>query len=181
MIKVLFLSLPLLVFFGSRTHGQAASRDMYWLSGGLGKSHLPSLMIAMGYEPKSRPTVLVARYSVNAEILQAVEPGLKVSEIGLLYGLRTGKFRLAAGLSRVWGNDRGKYLYTEPDPLWGSGEHYEFVKYGTIGIPAEIRFYTTLRCVGLGVTGFGNLNAKRSFAGLNLSVYIGRFEPRKSL
>jgi len=174
MINHAFRFLCFLSFINSQTFGQAAAQDSYWLSGGLGKSHLPSLMIAMGYEPKSSPTVLIARYSVNAEFMQAVEPGLKVSELGLLYGLRTGTFRFAAGLSRVWGNDRGKYLYTDPDPLWGSGQHYEFVKYGTMGIPAEIRYYTALKYIGIGVTGFGNLNPRRSFAGINVSVYLGR-------
>lgn len=166
----------LFLLIASASYSQTAQRDHYWLSGGIGKSHLPSGMIALGYEPKNKIAFLVGRYSVNAEMLQAVEPGLKVSEMGLLYGLRTGKFRFAAGLSHVWGNFRGKYLFTEPDPLWGSGERYEFVKYNTIGVPAEIRFITSFKNVGIGVTGFGNLNAKRSFAGLNLSVYIGRMK-----
>jgi hypothetical protein len=133
-------------------------------------------MAALGYEFSTRPTLLIVRYSVNAEILEAVEPGLKVSELGLLYGLRVGKFRFSTGLSSVWGNDRGKYLYTDPDPLWGSGKHYEFVKYRTVGIPAEIRFITSSKCAGVGVTGFGNWNARRSFAGLNVSLYFGRMK-----
>ncbi len=155
---------------------QKLPQDTYWLSGGVGKSHLPSAMAALGYEFSNKPTLLIARYSVNAEIMQAVEPGLKVSELGILYGLRVGKFRFSTGLSSVWGNDRGKYLYTDPDPLWGSGKYYEFVKYRTVGIPAEIRFITSSKYAGVGVTGFGNWSAKRSFAGLNVSLYLGRMK-----
>jgi len=133
-------------------------------------------MLAAGYEPGGKLAVLTARYTVNGEIFEPAQPGLKVSEIGLLYGIRAGSFRFSTGLSRIWGNNRGQYLFTDPDPLWGSGKNYEFVKYSTLGIPAEIRFITSLKYVGIGITGFGNLNAKRSFAGLNLSVYLGRLK-----
>ncbi|GAA4447599.1 hypothetical protein GCM10023189_04140 [Nibrella saemangeumensis] len=133
-------------------------------------------MVAAGYEFSQIPTVLTARYSVSGELMQMVEPGIKVSEIGLLYGLRIGKFRMSAGLSRVWGNNRGKYLFSDPDPLMGTGQVYEYVPYQTIGLPAEVRYITSLKHIGIGVTGFGNLNAKRSFAGLNVSLYVGRLK-----
>ncbi|GAB3749094.1 hypothetical protein [Spirosoma pomorum] len=169
----------LLIASLSNNPGQAQQireKSTYWLSGGLGKTQFLSGMIAAGYEPANNRSILIGRYSVNAEFMQAVEPGIKVNELGLLYGVRTGNFRFAAGLSSIWGNNRGQHLYTDPDPLWGSGKYYEFISYKTTGVPAEIRFITSLKHVGIGVTAFGNLNSKRSFAGLNLSLYVGKMK-----
>lgn len=167
----------LLLLFGSHVaHTQGVHSDKFWLSGGVGRTQFPSAMIAAGYEPTNRQTALIARFSVNGELLPNVGPGIKVSEIGLLYGIKVRSFRFSTGLSNVWGNNRGKYLYTDPDPLLGSGRYYEFLKYSTIGIPAEVRFITSLKHVGIGITGFGNLNSKNSFAGLNLSLYVGRMK-----
>jgi hypothetical protein len=60
--------------------------------------------------------------------------------------------------------------------LIGNGRHYEFVRYNKVGVPAEIRYIASLKHVGIGVTAFGNLNEKHSFAGLNLSLYVGRLK-----
>ncbi|WP_158600338.1 hypothetical protein [Fibrisoma montanum] len=155
---------------------QDASHDKYWFSAGAGKSQFPSGMLAVGYEFKNNPTHLVARYTINTQIFSDIQPNIRVSEIGLLYGIGMGKFRFSTGLSGVWGTNRGKYLYSDPDPLIYGSTYYEPVKYTTIGLPAEIRFITSSKDVGIGVTGFGNWNAKRSFVGLNLSVYVGRMK-----
>ncbi|MCY7352721.1 MAG: hypothetical protein LH606_19025 [Cytophagaceae bacterium] len=154
----------------------AYSQNQYWLSGGLGKSQFPSGMVALGYEFSNRPTLLIARYSANGQVFSADQPGIKVNELGLLYGLKVGNFRFSTGLSGVWGTNRGKYLYSDPDPLMYGSTYYEPIKYATVGVPAEIRFISSRRRIGLGVTGFGNWNAKRSFAGLNLSLYVGQMK-----
>lgn len=169
------------IFFllsGALSVSQAQSTDQskFWLSGGLGKSQFIHGMIAAGYEPRNRNSILISRYSVTGELIPALNPGLKTSELGLLYGLKSGKFSFAAGLSTVWGRFRGKYLYSDPDPLMGSGNYYELNDYRTIGLPAEIRFITSTKHVGIGITAFGNLNDKNSFAGLNLSFYAGRMK-----
>lgn len=165
-----------LIFLTTTTaHSQTLSQGNYWFSGGIGKSQFPSGMIALGYEFKDKPTLLLARYSLNTEIFSANQPDIRVSELGVLYGLNVGKFRFSSGLSGVWGTNRGKYLYTDPDPLIYGSTYHEPIKYTTVGIPAEIRFITSLKhVVGFGVTGFGNWNAKRSFVGLNLSLYVGK-------
>lgn len=178
MLKYLTLCFTLILVFlmVDVAYSQGFSQDRYWFNGGLGKSHLPSGMLAFGYELDSRPTLLVARYVLNTEVFSPDQPNVKVSELGLLYGLRVGKFRFSTGLSGVWGTNRGKYLYSDPDPLIYGSTYYEPIKYTTVGVPAEIRFITSLKRVGLGVTGFGNWNAKHSFTGLNLSLYVGRMK-----
>lgn len=156
------------------SYAQKSNPDNYWIGIGFGKSQFPSGMVALGYEFNNKPTLVIARYTFNGEILSTNLPGIKVSELGLLYGLKTGKFRFSTGLSGVWGTNRGRYLKSDPDPLINGSQIYEKISYATVGIPAEIRFITSVKKLGVGVTGFGNLNATRSFAGLNLSFYIGQ-------
>ena len=158
------------------SQAQSVDQSKFWLSGGLGKARFISGMIAAGYGPRNRNSIIISRYTVDAELIPALNPGLKTSELGLLYGLKSGKFSFSAGLSTVWGRFRGNYLYTDPDPLMGSGEYYEVRNYRTIGVPAEIRYITSLKYLNIGVTAFGNLNDKNSFAGLNISFYGGRMK-----
>ncbi|GAB3501729.1 hypothetical protein GCM10027341_28880 [Spirosoma knui] len=168
-----------MAFFFLSTHvaySQKFYQNNYWLGLGLGKSQFPSGMIALGYEFTNKPTLLVTRYTFNGEVFPDYRPAIAIHEMAVLYGLRAGKFRFSTGLSGVWGTNRGKFLSFDADPLiYGSYVH-EPVKYATIGVPAEIRFITSTKDVGIGVTGFGNLNAKRSFVGLNVSVYIGQMK-----
>ncbi|RYE21198.1 MAG: hypothetical protein EOP45_09900 [Sphingobacteriaceae bacterium] len=178
-MKRFCMSVVLPIVFVLISHFSFAQRDHknnYWLGVGLGKSQFPSGMMALGYEFSNRPTLIVARYTANSEILPDIRPAIRVDEFALLYGIRTGKFRFSTGLSGVWGRNRGQFLWADPDPLiYGSAQH-ETISYTTIGLPAEIRFITSNKDVGIGVTGFGNLNAKRSFAGINLSLYIGQMK-----
>ena len=178
MLKYFTFCFPLVLVLlaTDASYSQSFSQNKYWVSGGAGKSHLPSGMVALGYEFADRPTLFVARYSLNTEVFSPSQPNINVSELGLLYGLRAGKFRFSTGLSSVWGTKRGKYLYSDPDPLIYGSFYYEPIKYRTVGIPAEIRFITSAKHAGLGVTGFANWNAKQSFAGLNVSVYVGRMK-----
>lgn len=131
-------------------------------------------MVAAAIEPADTQSAIIARFSVNGELIPPSEPGLKTGEWGVLYGRRVKNFLISAGLSYVYGNHWGRYLYTDPDPFLTSGKVYESVGYKTIGIPAEVRYMATLKHLGIGLTAFGNLNDKRSFAGLNVSLYIGK-------
>jgi hypothetical protein len=173
----LFLWVAFLCFLGTNTtHAQSSHKDNYWLGVGLGKSQYPSGMMALGYEFANKPTQLIVRYVANWDIFSDHQPGTSVNELGFLYGLRVNKFRFSAGLSGVWGTNRGKFLFADPDPLIYGSYVYEGIPYKTIGLPAEIRFITSTKDVGIGVTGFGNLNGKRSFIGLNLSLYVGKMK-----
>lgn len=176
MNRFFFSSSLLLVFVlvSNLSVAQNSLKGSYWVSAGLGAAPIPSAMIAVGYEFADRPTLAVLRYVDNRQLLSDNLPGIKVKEIGLLYGIKTGKFRFSTGLSGVWGVNRGKYLSSDPDPLTYGSNYYEPVRYMTVGVPGEIRFMTSNKDIGIGITAFGNLNAQRSFAGLNLSFYIGQ-------
>ncbi|MFD2572100.1 hypothetical protein ACFSUS_15755 [Spirosoma soli] len=166
----------LVLLTASVAYSQKFYQNNYWLGVGLGKSQFPSGMMALGYEFTNKPTLLVARYVANGQVFSDIRPGISVNELGLLYGVKAGKFRFSTGLSGVWGVNRGKYLYSDPDPLIYGTTVYESIKYTTVGVPAEIRFITSTKDVGIGLTGFGNLNARRSFVGLNLSLYVGQMK-----
>ncbi|QDK81393.1 hypothetical protein EXU85_23400 [Spirosoma sp. KCTC 42546] len=171
-----FWALALLFLTTTIGYSQKANQNNYWLGVGLGKSQYYSGMIALGYEFINRPTILITRYTDNRELFSNNAPGIMAQEIALMYGLKTGKFRFSTGISNVWGINRGKYLSAIGDPIL-YGEHlYESVRYSTVGLPAEIRFITSTKDVGIGLTAFGNLNAKRSFVGLNLSLYVGKMK-----
>ena len=170
--------LLVLILTSHLSFAQKDHKNNYWLgmSLGLEATQLPSGMVALGYEFTDRPNLLVARYTDNREILSDNQPSIKVREMGVLYGVRTGKFRFSTGLSGVWGIKRGTYLYTDSDPLFYGSYYYEKIRYVTVGIPGEVRFITSNKDAGIGVTAFGNLNAKRSFAGINLSFYVGQMK-----
>lgn len=171
-----FLALVFLLLTKTISHAQKTHQNNYWLGVGLGKSQFPSGMVALGYEFTNKPTILIARYTDNRELFSDNRPGILGKEIAILYGLKAGKFRLSTGISSVWGTNRGKYLSTIGDPLLYGSHYYESVRYSTVGLPAEIRFITSTDDVGIGITGFGNLNGKRSFAGLNISFYVGQMK-----
>lgn len=178
MAKLFFLCCFFLLFIlrSESSFAQENHKHNYWLSVGLGKTQFPSAMIAFGYESRNKPILITARHTFNGEILSDNLPGIKVSDFGLLYGIRTGKFSFSTGLSGVWGTDRGKFIKSDPDPLINGSNIYEPVKYATVGLPGEIRFITSKNGVGVGITAFGNLNSKRSFAGINLSLYVGQMK-----
>ncbi len=151
-------------------------KHIFWISPTVGKATFPSAMLSVGYEPATSQSVFVGRYTVNAELFPDEEPGIKLQELGLLYGRRIGNVRVVAGLASIWGNYRGAYIQTDPDPLTGNGREYEFVSYKTWGIPAEVRYMLTSKYVGIGLTAFGTLNQKRSFGGLGVSFYLGKMK-----
>ncbi len=178
MKKLFFLGWAI-IFIGLAStigYAQQSEQQKYWLSIGLGKTQFPSGMIAVGYEFANKPTVLTARYTDNRELFPDYSPSIMNQEVALLYGLKAGKFRFSTGISNVWGHNRGQYLFTDPKPFLNAAEVHESIRYSTVGLPAEIRFISSLKSVGIGLTAFGNLNAKRSFVGLNLSLYVGKMK-----
>ncbi|OZI06867.1 hypothetical protein BWI93_17895 [Siphonobacter sp. BAB-5385] len=189
MIKFTFYVLLLffVTAFSGKTYAQdpsrvRPSRDGFWLSlaggGAVGQTKLANLTGAVAYEFKNKPTLLTLRCSYNLGIFEkeSVTPLIDVADVGLLYGYKVGKFRFSAGVGAVWGTDRGAYKYYLSDPLTYGNNVYESLDYTTIGLPTEIRFITGGKDLGIGLTAFGNVNAKRSFFGLNLAFYLGELK-----
>ena len=94
--------------------------------------------------------------------------GDQLADIGLLYGRESSTdsfhFSFAAGLGRVTG-ERGE------GGLFGSREDIS----PTIGIPLELQCnWEPSNYFGLGLTGFANINIEQFFAGIALSVQLGK-------
>src|SRR5699024_5673407 len=90
-------------------------------------------------------------------------------DIGLLYGratsTRTFQFSLAAGLSLVKG---------EQSVSVNEGIAIEEVS-PIIGFPIELQAnWEPTNIIGLGITGFVNLNRVQSFAGITINLLIGK-------
>ncbi|UHG89596.1 hypothetical protein [Spirosoma oryzicola] len=166
----------LICLTASISYSQKSDSTNYWLGVGLGVSQFPSGMMALGYEFADKPTLLIARYTDNRELFSDNRPGIMAQEMALLYGIKAGKFRFSTGVSTVWGVNRGKYLSTIGDPILYGSNYYEPARYLTVGLPGDIRFITSTKDFGIGLTAFGNLNARRSFVGLNLSLYVGQMK-----
>ncbi|WP_420155151.1 hypothetical protein [Siphonobacter sp.] len=162
--------------------GGLPSRDGFWLSlaggGAVGQTKFANLTGAVAYEFKKKPTLVTLRCAYNLGLFEeeSLTPLIKVGDVGLLYGYKVGKFRFSAGVGAVWGTDRGAYKYYVSDPLLYGNNVYESLDYTTIGLPTEIRFITGGKDLAIGLTAFGNVNAKRSFFGLNLAFYLGELK-----
>lgn len=131
-----------------------------WLTGGLGASTEGFAGVA-GFDLAVDHHLFSVRGSVASGIL-----GPAFWDVGLLYG-RTGVWErgmasASAGLGVMNGDISSGLSRSEPVGA-------------RIGIPLAARLaWHPTRVVGLGLSGFGNLNTARSFAGLALTLELGR-------
>lgn len=172
-ILVLIFGLTLVVTYSQAQH-TASTR--FWISPGIGRTTYPSIMLALAVEPANTKSTILGRFSLNGELIMHDTPGIRTGEWGLLYGRKLNNVLFSAGVAYLSGVSRGKYLYTDPNPYLSTGKVYEKINYQTIGMPVEVRYIAALKYVGIGLTAFGNLNNKRSFVGLNVSLYGGKIK-----
>lgn len=156
------------------------SRDLFWFNLGLGGSNRGIAMgIAGSYQFKNMvfSTRLIGNQSV---CFSESNPCPWVSDIALLFGYmkRYSSLRLAlaTGISLVQGIDRG-------DPIPGSGgsgfftfpDYYDDY-YRKFGVPIEVQvFAAPVSFMGAGLYLFGNINSRRSFFGVMVSLQLGIF------
>jgi hypothetical protein len=97
-------------------------------------------------------------------------------DMGFVGGLHLrGNFYVAAlgaGLAYVHSVKRGSYLRTE-DSEWGSGEVYEKIDEGTVGVPMLAHAAVYLGPVGLGAMAFANWNMTLPSVGAALTLNVG--------
>lgn len=99
-------------------------------------------------------------------------------EIALLAGRqirgRAGYFSVASGVAFVQSERAGTSRNDCPASFIGAilcGN--EVVKHRTIGVPFEVKAVLSSRHAGIGLTAFGNVNPRASFAGLALVFELG--------
>ena len=157
-LRVLAIGL-VLVPVGLRAQETAAARTAgVWVSGGLGGgSEGVALLAELAYQTGAHQ--LSIRGTLMADLYDDA-----VADLGVLYA--------RAWQSRNWNLALGGgigYMATEHCPEC-SGELRE-----AVGVPLMARaVWHPIGALGLGLYGFGNVNTLRSFAGLALTVSIGK-------
>jgi hypothetical protein len=91
--------------------------------------------------------------------------------VGKISGGRHSFTSAASGIALVHSVRRGELL--EPG-YWFIGPSYERIDRVTIGLPLDLRATANLVGVGVGVNLFANLNPAGSFAGLALTLQLGK-------
>ena len=80
---------------------------------------------------------------------------------------------ISSGISLVGGVRRGRYLSSSGG--WFGTNYYEQDSFVTVGIPVEGQlFWMQLNFLGIGLYGFANLNAEKSFIGALLCIQLGK-------
>ena len=120
--------------------------------------------------------IYVLRASTTSEFnLFGPSPDLSDTDYAAMIGKWAGaprSFRSAAvGLSVVHSVRRGRII---EEPYWFSGGTYEKIDRVTVGLPVDLKASLNLGPVGLGVNVFANLNPKGSFAGLAVTMQVGK-------
>jgi len=142
-----------------------------WLNVGLGVSHLGFSAITSA-SLQNDVHLFSLRGAMAAELF-----GDHVWDFGLLYGRsrwsETGMVSVAMGLALV-GGERDSTSLLGPSP---PSESLPL----SPGIPVEVQaFGHLMRIGGIGAYGFLNVNPEKSFAGLSLSLQLGRLRHGRS-
>lgn len=118
---------------------------------------------------------IAVRTTFGGELFNSKSPGLKFTDLGVLYGLSVKRFYLGAGLSWLQGVKRGIYLSgPQPADLFPMF-NYQKVKYTTIGIPYEISWIPLKSTsFGVGISLNGNISNQFSYTAVGLSIYGGK-------
>lgn len=148
----------------------------YWLNAGIGKCYFgPTIKLGISYEYNQN--IFSIRYLKADEFrfraggYNFEEPPLKFYEIAMLYSYpyRTHNMTIGflAGIGYINGIERGTLI---------QNKLYESIKISQLSIPIEAYFkIEPFKYVSLGITGFGNINSKKSFLGGMLEISVGNF------
>jgi hypothetical protein len=107
------------------------------------------------------------------------EPGEKFYDIGFLYG-RISKSKIirlsiSGGLGLMGGVKRGAFLSTNPGIFGLSAyDSYETEHILAPAIPLEIDLSLISKYIGIGLTGYANLNHEKSIAGFIIRLEFGK-------
>ncbi len=139
-----------------------SDQEFGWVNLGIGgSSNGISLGINGSHQIKYHVISLRALYDEEWSLKSYPD---KFTELGLLYGIsskKTGKFffvSISTGISFVAGS---------------VNTYNEEMDYVTFGLPIEIQLFLTGKHVGIGISGFANINRESSFVGALLCIQLG--------
>ena len=107
-------------------------------------------------------------YEFAFEIFSHTEPYEKFYDIGLLYGRITNtkivRFSISGGLGIFGGIKRGDFLFTNQVSSWNYINYYKENQIFSPSIPLEVGMnLMPLDIIGIGISGFANINFKKSW------------------
>jgi hypothetical protein len=149
--------------------------DVAFASAGLGAgSHGLGGVLSLGFSHKGVFYGLRTATATELEIFGPT-PALNDTDYAFLIGKFSGRrhsFKsAAAGIALVHSVRRGELLEAG---YWFLGPSYERIDRVTVGLPLDLRATANLVGVGVGVNLFANLNPAGSFAGLALTLQVGK-------
>ncbi|MDB5123392.1 MAG: hypothetical protein JWP94_1521 [Mucilaginibacter sp.] len=167
--------------------GQAGHRDStdirrsLWGASGLGGSSLGALSFMANGNAEIQHHWLL---SVSAQAESSTffnltaKPTTGVNTYGVLAGKiikpRFAFFTISAGAALV-----NVYTHTNPG-LFGTGPQTRTSRY-TIGFPILLQGYGVLfRALGVGLSGYVNINSVKTTSGIHMSMAVGRLTTRKN-
>ena len=163
---------------GGFMHGQdrswRAGNVVFRITGGLGMSSPAAVSASTTLSFQHANQLYMFRVIKRNELApypSLIEPLESDREVSLLYGLATRSSiwyaSAAAGVGVLEGIRRGKsqgFL------------RYEKQSFATVGVPLDCQlFVNAFSFIGVGITGFANINPVKSYAGANLCLQIRRF------
>jgi len=188
----ILLSFPVKYSFAEEQNEKKEEEVNYWLNAGygvVGTFNSYRDIIGISLSAQTKRSLFSIRYIRVQETLSVAGPKLEIHpseivwDLGLLYGVcekgSSAFGAVAAGLAAVGGQNRGKYLYSIGGGCTDhNNDYYETLGYLTVGIPVEAQLmWTPFPFVGAGLWGFADLNPKKSFGGLLLTIQIGKLNP----
>lgn len=147
---------------------QTVTEPKYWLCAGLGGCTLGDLAGSAAISLRFDRTIFSMRTTANSAGLF----GDEYYDVGLLVGyaaqMGRGHCSIAIGIARVTGS------YGHGLNLFSTSASREKIA-AQAGLPLELQLYPYIsRVFGLGLYGYADLNAVQSFAGITLSLRVGR-------
>lgn len=164
------LVLSLLCANGMAAQVPEQRSEAFWVSAGVGRASVgPALGLGLSYG--SGPHLVSARLLGGGPVDPfGTRHGTDVAEISIMYGRAGGGAlgvrSISAGVGLVSGEHRRRGGEFSP----------QVEEFGpTVGIPIEAQFiFTPVSFLGMGVTGFANLNPEASFAGALVALHLGK-------
>jgi hypothetical protein len=146
---------------------------LVFASGGLGVGSKGIAAIA-SLEAHRKGILFVARTAIVEEFtIFGPSPAESASDYGLMIGKaaagRHGIRSAAVGIGLVRSVRRGPLVSRN----FFSSRYQKLERY-TVGVPFEVMWGVHIQGIGIGVTGFGDVNAADSFAGLAFTLQLGK-------
>jgi hypothetical protein len=152
-----------------------SENEFYWINLGLGGSSY-GFSVGGNASFQIKNTVGSFRIICNEEFSFFKTPN-KLWDIGFMYGFISKKkwslASISAGIGIINSSVRGRQLSCDGNG-WFSSCEYAMSNHLAIGIPIETQLFLTGKHIGIGISGFANINSESSYFGALLFLQLGK-------